>query len=66
MAASRAIMLLNIFVLLALFDHSASQILSITVPKDVWLVNNQGLNADGLDSGKNQHEHILPCLCVVI
>ena len=50
MAAGRAVMLLNIFILLAFFYHSASQIVSITVPKDVWLVNNQRLNADGLDS----------------
>ena len=50
MAAGGAVMLLNIFILLAFFDHSASQIVSITVPKDIWLVNNQRLNADGLDS----------------
>lgn len=66
MAAGREIMLLNFFIILALFGHNVLQIVSITVLKDVCLVDNQGLNADGLNSKQYECEYILPCYHVVL
>ncbi len=65
MAAGRAIVVLNFFIF-ALLGYKIPQLISITVPKDFCLVNNQGLNADGYNSRQYQRDVSSLSYCVVV